>query len=81
MFFAQVIIVLLAMAIVIGLLLYFFQKNKKIGAVHTQQLFLLKEEIMRHTSQVNFRNKSLDKYHFLTYNLEEALVIQAEIKI
>lgn len=81
MFFAQVIIVLLAMAIVIGLLLYFFQKNKKIGAVHTQQLILLQEEIMRHTSQLNFRNKSLDGYHFLSYNLEEALVIQAEIKI
>jgi len=78
---AQIIIVLLSFGVVSGMLLYFFQKNKKIGAIHAQRLYNLQNEIALHTSQLQFRSKSLDRYHFLMYNLEEALVVQPEIII
>ena len=76
-----VFIVFLVIGIITGLIFYFFQKNKKIQAVHLQQQIVLQEGIKIHTSQIQFRNKSLDKYHFLTYNLEEALVVQQEILV
>ncbi|MBZ0328357.1 MAG: hypothetical protein K8F54_12170 [Altibacter sp.] len=78
---AQIIVVVLFIGLVTGLLFYFFQQNKKIAANHVQQQYALQAEIALHTSQVNFRSKSLDKYHFLMYNLEEALVVQPEVLV
>jgi hypothetical protein len=78
---AQVVILLVCFGIVSGMLLYFSHRNKKSETLHAQQVGKLQHEIARHTTQVQFRSTSLDTYHFLLYNLNEALVVQPEIKI
>jgi hypothetical protein len=76
----QSIIVALTISIAIGLLLYFFQKNKKIKTDHLTLLLELEKKVIRSATQIKDRNKGLDAYHFLKYNLSEALIIQPEIK-
>ncbi|PKA82411.1 hypothetical protein ATE92_0540 [Ulvibacter sp. MAR_2010_11] len=60
---------------------YFFQKNKKITTLHLQHIRALEHEVTQHQKHIKFRSNGLDTYHFLKYNLEEALVVQPDIKI
>ena len=61
--------------------LYFQYKNKALKQhVIAQQVYLI-EETLKHKNQIQFRETGLNKYHFLQYNLDEALEVQSEINI
>lgn len=74
-------LLLLILLICAVLALVFHLKNKALKQ-HAMALQLnLIEETLTHKNQIASRNSNLDKYHFLRYNLNEALVIQPEINI
>jgi hypothetical protein len=61
--------------------LYFQYKNKAIKQnARAQQIYLI-EETLKHKNQIKFREAGLNTYHFLKYNLDEALIVQPEINI
>ncbi len=68
-------------SIISGVLLYFYSENKKIKQQHYQDIHVLQQSISIHKTQINFRNKGLEKYRFLKYNLDESLVLQPKIKL
>lgn len=61
--------------------LYFQYKNKALKQHAIAQQVYLMEEALKHKNQIQFREIGLNKYHFLKYNLDEALIIQPEINI
>ncbi|MEP2935915.1 MAG: hypothetical protein ABJM06_14110 [Gilvibacter sp.] len=67
--------------IVLSILLVFRHKNKKIKQAHSIKTAGLDMALSLHKTQLQFRQKSLNRYDFLRYNLEEALVVQPEIKM
>jgi hypothetical protein len=77
----QVVIIALTISVAMGVFFYFFRQNKKLEAYHLQQILLLEKELILCASQIKTRHKELDKYHFLKYNLTEALIFQPEIHI
>jgi len=76
----QTIIIALNISIAIGLLLFFFQKGNKMKTDHLALLLEIEKKVKLSAAQIRDRNKGLDRYHFLKYNLSEALIIQPEIK-
>ncbi len=76
----QLVILVVAISM-IGLWFYFFIRNKIIKQAHSKRLQILTENVEMHQSQIHIRDKGLDTYKFLRYNLAEALVIQPEIKL
>lgn len=79
MFADQNIIIVLTICIALGLILYFFQKNKKVETDHFELVLKLEKSFILNASQIQKRQNGLDTYHFLKYNLSEALRIQSEI--
>ena len=75
------IILFLIVSVICGILLFFYHANKKIKQSHIHELHVLEQSILLNKSQINFREKGLDQYHFLKYNLEESLVMQLKIKL
>jgi uncharacterized protein YneF (UPF0154 family) len=69
-------IVLAIVALYKGLFLYFFLNRKAIDNSHQKNLFGLKEQIEVHRNQIGIRSTALDRYDFLKYNLDEALLVQ-----
>lgn len=61
--------------------LYFQNKNRSLKQHAIAQQGYLIEEALKHKNQIQFREKGLNTYHFLQYNLDEALVVQSEINI
>ncbi len=66
---------------VIGSLLnfWFFQKKRKLESVHNKYVEKLENFILLHKNQITYREKGFNRYHFLKYNLDDALVVQPEI--
>ena len=52
-----------------------------IQQAHRLVVHSLEMGIEKHRSQLSVREENLNKYHFLRYNLGEALVEQPDIKI
>ncbi len=77
----QIVIAILLLLLIIGIVLWFYKNNKTIEQLHAQTISELERNIFTNRSQINFRNTHLNKYNFLNYNLQEALVIQREIKL
>ena len=63
------------------LLELFRRKNRLIITKSKQYLQQMQNEISIQNSQLITRKIHLDNYHFLKYNLDDALVIQSEIKV
>jgi hypothetical protein len=61
--------------------LYFQYKNRSLKNNAIAQQVYLFEETLKQKNQIQFRETALNKYHFLKYNLDEALVMQSEINI
>ncbi|MAP53955.1 hypothetical protein [Altibacter sp.] len=64
-----------------GLTLFFFLRNKRLKARHKIRQQQLSEAIGSHKAQIALRENALNTYHFLRYNLDEALVVQPNINI
>ncbi len=65
---------------ILGLVLFCFSKeNKKLALHHTENIIALKKDIKCNKQQMVIRDNGLNKYHFLKYNLDEALVLQPKI--
>ena len=77
----QLLIILTIISISIGIWLLFFLKKKQIQQLHAQQVLSLSEAFATNKRQVFTRQKGLDRYNFLNYNLSEALIIQSEINV
>lgn len=67
--------------ICVTLTFYFQYKNRNLKQhAIAQQLYII-EETLKHKNQIQFRQTGLNTYHFLQYNLDEALPVQSEINI
>jgi len=74
-------LLLLVLLICTALAVVFHLKNKALKQQAMSLQLNLIEETLTHKNQIASRNSNLDKYHFLRYNLNEALAIQPEINI
>ncbi len=63
------------------LLLYFKVQKAKISADHFNKIDGIELEIERNKHQIKVRGIGLNKYNFLKYNLDEALIVQPEILV
>lgn len=77
----SVYILLALVGFIMFLFLFFHIKNKRIKIHHFQKIKSLKKSIILHHNQISFRQSNMSKYNFLTYNLNEVLVPQPEIKL
>ncbi|WP_026452525.1 hypothetical protein [Aequorivita capsosiphonis] len=77
--YLEIIIALILVLSVLGIWLWFFKKNGALLYLHNQNILDLESKISKNRFQINSRNSNLSKYHFLKYNLNEALVRQMEI--
>ncbi|WP_214111555.1 hypothetical protein [Aequorivita echinoideorum] len=68
-------------ALLLGILLFFNWKNKSLKKWHSVEIASLENSINQNKTQIFFRNENLDKYHFLKYNLAEALFVQRVIQL
>lgn len=73
--------ILLIVVIMFSLWGFFYSLNKKSKHQFHQGYDQLNNLITRHKQQIEFRNAHLNRYHFLEYNLKDALVPQWQIKI
>lgn len=69
--------------VIIGTIIIFWFRytNKAILTENNMLLQSIEIEIGIHHQQIQTRKAYLKTYHFLKYNLSEALIIQPEIKI
>lgn len=81
MFTLQFFIFILFISINVALTLCFFRRKKILEKKHYQQMLQFKQQISLQKTQLNFREKGLQKYNFLKYNLNESLAVQPEIKL
>lgn len=78
--FLQIAITLVLLSSILGLLVWFFQGKKAISKMHNEKVSALETAISTNHFQINFRNSNLNNYDFLKLNLNEALIVQPEIK-
>jgi len=78
--YLQIAIALVLLISLIGLVVWFFNVNNSMGRLHKQNISILESAIYNNRNQINFRNSKLNRYDFLKYNLDEALVVQQEIQ-
>lgn len=77
----NLIVTTVVICIAIGICFYFVLRNRSIRKEHSDYVCDLEQEIGTHRFQIDHRQKGLLVYRFLEYNLDEALVIQYDIKI
>lgn len=78
--YLQIAIALILFISLVMLFLWFAKKKKALFLIHNQNIIDLENSISKNGFQINFRNSNLNKYDFLKYNLNEALVAQLEIQ-
>lgn len=74
-------IILFIVIIMLCLWSFFNSLNKKSKHQFNLCFDQLNKIITRHKQEIEFRNANLNHYHFLEYNLKDALVPQWQIKI
>lgn len=62
-------------------MIYFFIERRVSKKEHHNRVTALGQAISVHRSQQIIRNKNLDKYHLLRYNLSDSLIIQQKISL
>lgn len=60
---------------------YFFRKKILLQNAHQSLVYGLETDIEWHQKQLLNRDENLNKYHFLRYNLSDALVEQPNIRV
>lgn len=78
--YLQIAITLILLCSIVGLLAWYFMGKKALLHIHNQKISSLEQAISQNHFQINFRNSNLNNYDFLKFNLNEALVVQPEIK-
>jgi len=68
-------------AVVFGCFYFFLKTKSLITRHHSQNILSLEQKISLHKTQIKFRKKSLHKYNFQIYNLDDSLQVQPEIKL
>lgn len=64
------------------MLWWFFRiKNRKITRDFTEAALAMEISLQKHTKQIEVREQGLNRYDFMKYNLNEALIIQPKIKL
>ncbi len=58
-----------------------FKINTTLKENHNIKIKFLKKQIHIHKSQIQKREKGLQNYDFLKYNLKESLLVQPEINL
>ncbi len=79
--YLQIVILLVLILTVIVAVAWFFSAKKSIVHAHEEATAMLESAIYNHRSQINFRILHLNRYDFLKYNLDEALVVQSAIEL
>ena len=74
-------IIIITIVLCIGLWVVFRKANHRIVEYASLEHKELKQQIATQNAQITTRQIHLDRYHFLRYNLQEALQPQPEIKI
>ncbi len=59
----------------------FRKNNRELQSDFSEKVARLEDRIQLNEGQITIRDKGLNRYDFLKYNLGEALVVQPEIKI
>tara|TARA_B100000949_G_scaffold97179_1_gene86755 strand:- start:5938 stop:6180 length:243 start_codon:yes stop_codon:yes gene_type:complete len=77
----QLIFTIVILFSVLGMLIWAYSKNMALSRAHAQNISALESAIAINYGQVNFRKLHLNNYQFMQYNLQEALVVQSEIKL
>ena len=78
---ASSIVVAITVAVLLLQVLLHEREVKQHQDYHGKRLHELLTELELHTGQMKARNKGLDRYDFLRYNLSDALVIQPQISM
>ncbi|GHC48358.1 hypothetical protein [Ulvibacter litoralis] len=78
---SQIVIVVFFTLLGIGVMIVFLYRNKNLRMQHNDQLGQLQLAFEMHKKQLSTRQTHLNVYNFLTYNLEEALLVQPKIKL
>lgn len=55
------------------------RKKRKLEQNHRKRASFIQRNIYLNINQIELRKSGLDKYDFLSYNLNEALIVQNEI--
>ncbi|MEM0519134.1 MULTISPECIES: hypothetical protein [Aequorivita] len=79
--YLQIAILSVLLLSVIGIVFWFLQMKKTEIQTHNQKMANLENAIFKNYSQLNFRSLNLNKYDFLKYNLDEALIKQPDIAL
>lgn len=77
----QIILLIVFVILSSGLMFWYYKTKNALVAQHFSKTSNLKTAIAIHQKQIAYRTSSLNKYDFVKYNLNEALVIQADIKL
>jgi len=64
-----------------GIIVLFRYKQRQIKKMFVERMVHLKEEISLNKKQIVFRDSALNRYSFITYNLNAILLVQKEIQI
>ena len=76
------VLILVFILIVCALLFVSFNlRNRRLTDEFSTRTIELKRNLMLNELQIGRRSKQLDRYDFLRYNLDEALLVQMEIKV
>lgn len=70
------IFIFVSASIILGTI-YFTNRRKE--TLHFQKIASLEHSLQKHKREIAERDKNLNRYDFLKYNLTEALVIQEKI--
>lgn len=77
----QIILLIVFAILSSGIMIWYYKTKNALAAQHFSKTSNLKSAIATHQKQIACRNSNLNNYDFLKYNLNEALVIQADIKL
>lgn len=78
---SSTIIIVTCLLLTVVLIACFCYKNKAIQKLQISKVGELKGQIELHKQQIYIRNKNLNKYDFLKYNLKDSLYVQNNIQL
>ncbi len=77
----QLFFTLLILFAIIGLVIWFYNQKSISAVSHHRTINVLENAISINRNQIECRKLYLNKYRFLDYNLQEALVVQTNIEL